>query len=102
MDNRIAEAIERIKPKVEALDTEARERMEETSQLVGTDHFDYQQVQAQAHAAGKITTAEAQIIYMALGEYQSPDNDGWTEDTDLATKIVVTQIIGELLGVSVG
>lgn len=59
------------------------------------DHFEYQNTQAWAHATGLISAGEAQTIYMALGEV--PAADGWASGTDLATKVVVTEIVMELL-----
>jgi hypothetical protein len=59
------------------------------------EHFRYQQLQAEAHAMGRLTTAEAQTIYVALGD--PPGVNGWSEVADLATKLVVTEVLMELL-----
>lgn len=69
---------------------------ERTMDNTPADHASMQRVQSQAHALGRIPTAEAQVIYIALGEV--PAEDGWAAGTDLATKIVVTQALSELLG----
>jgi len=61
------------------------------------EHFAYQNAQARAHVSGKLSTDEAQIIYIALGEVGSQDNGGWASGTDLATKVVVTLTIGQLI-----
>jgi len=59
------------------------------------EHFAFQEAQARAHASGRLTTDEAQIIYMALGATGSAG--GWAKGTDLATKVIVTEVIAELL-----
>jgi len=61
------------------------------------EHAAYQDVQAYAHASGTINTDEASTIYRALGEIGSEKNGGWATGTDLATKIVVTRVIADLL-----
>ena len=103
MSNRVLTAIERrreqlargVKPDGTPItgDMEAAERSLDNT---FADHAAYQTAQSRAHATGKITTDEAMTIYMALGEV--PAADGWAAGTDLATKIVVTQVIGELIG----
>lgn len=59
------------------------------------EHFAFQNAQARAHAKGLITTDEAQTIYMALGEV--PASDGWASGTDLATKLIVTEVMAEIM-----
>jgi hypothetical protein len=59
------------------------------------EHAAYQSTQSHAHAMGTLTTAEAHIIYAALGE--DPDETGWASGTDLATKIAVTEVLGHLI-----
>lgn len=59
------------------------------------EHFRYQQLQSEAHALGHITTEDAIVIYAALGE--APDASGWAAGTDLATKLIVTEALGELV-----
>ncbi len=67
--------------------------------LGGLEHYAFQTKQATAHATGKLSTGEAQTIYLALnGEAPGP-NDGWSADADLATKVVVTEVIGALAGI---
>jgi hypothetical protein len=63
------------------------------------EHVAYQNAQARAHATGTLTTAEAQTVYIALGE--APSASGWAAGTDLATKLVVTELMAELVGRSV-
>ena len=74
--------------------------LDETNALTFEEHFEYQQVQASAHASGKLTTGEASLIYQALGEGFTERNGGWAIGVGTATKIVVTMAIGELLGVA--
>jgi len=96
--NRITAAIESVLPRVEALDAETFAKLDAGMAVTFEDHFAYQTAQSHAHAAGKITADEAQIIYMALGEQLSTGNGGWTPTTGLATKVIVTKIVSELIG----
>ena len=96
--NRLLPALERVRAKVEELDAAATARLDATLAVDFEDHFAYQEAQAHAHASGKLRPAEAQMIYASLGHVGSADNGGWAAGTDLATKVVVTQAIGELLG----
>lgn len=61
-----------------------------------TEHAAMQNAQASAHALGLISTEDAQIIYLALGEVPGPD--GWAAGTDIATKVVVTQAMQQVIG----
>ena len=61
------------------------------------EHAAYQDAQARAHAAGRLPTADALVIYRALGEIYSPANDGFAAGADLATKICITLAIEEIL-----
>ena len=61
------------------------------------EHFAFQEAQSQAFVAGKLTLEEAALVYEALGEIHTDLNDGWAAGTDLATKVVVFQLMGELL-----
>ena len=94
MANRIAARIGKIRvhPALGELDPS-------TYAIDFQEHFAYQNQQAQAHAAGRLTPGEAMIIYRALGEVWTSANDGWKKGTDLATKIGVTLAVAELMGV---
>lgn len=59
--------------------------------------FTYQNLKSRAQVMGKITVEEAQVIYRALGG-EVPSPNGWGADTDLATKVVVTSVLGALAG----
>jgi hypothetical protein len=73
------------------------ESLEQTMALTVADHAEFQNQQAKAAAMGKLNTDEALTIYGALGESHNPDNGGWQPGVGLATKVIVTQIISELL-----
>ncbi len=66
--------------------------------LTFEEHFAYQNAQARAHASGLITPDEARTIYRALGEVGSETNGGWARGTDLALKVTVTTVMGQLIG----
>jgi hypothetical protein len=106
--NRIDSAIHRQQARIDKLvdggvDLKGRpikaslEQLEATLALIGKDHFDYQQVKSKAHALGKINTDEALTVHNALGDYPNADNGGWQSGVNLATKVIVTQMIKELL-----
>jgi hypothetical protein len=57
----------------------------------------YQNEQAAAHAAGRITADESRTIYQALGPQFSHSTGGWAAKTHPATKLIVTKVIAELL-----
>lgn len=103
--NRIESAISRLRARLEAgLKPDGTPitgdlgELEAGLALTGLEHFAYQSKQARAHATGKLSTGEAQTIYIALNGELPGSNGGWAESADLATKIVVTQVIGELAG----
>jgi len=75
-------------------------RFARSMDVTALEHFHYQEVQARAHVTGRLTHDEAQVIYMALGEVGSATNGGWAAGTDLATKVIVTEVIASLTGVS--
>ena len=106
MSNRVEDYAARLRVRFEAGDGNRTEdctpggSLEQKQALTFEDHFGYQQAQAKACVTGKITTEEAQTIYNALGECVSEANGGWSEHVDLALKVTVTNIVGELLGVA--
>lgn len=95
--NRLSRAIEITRKAVEDLPADRREAMDKSLALNFEEHFEYQQTQAYAHASGDLTTEEAQIIYVSLGEVGSVENGGWAAETDTATKYAVTTLMGKLL-----
>jgi len=96
--NRVTAAIAQMRERVATLEPDKVERLEKGNVLDSFEHAQYQNQQARAHATGRLTTEEAQVLYIALGEVGNPSNGGWATGTDLATKLVVTMVIGELLG----
>ena len=106
--NRIDAAIERQQGRIDALikggvDLQGQPiapslaNMDATMALTVKDHADFQNQQARANAAGKLNTDEALTIYAALGEYHNGDNGGWQDGVNLATKVIITQVVSELL-----
>tara|TARA_Y100000310_G_C20528134_1_gene737092 strand:+ start:728 stop:1063 length:336 start_codon:yes stop_codon:yes gene_type:complete len=74
------------------------EKLDETMAVSFADHFQFQTLQAHAHAGGRISPAEAMTVYTALGETRSSDNGGWQPHVTLPMKVVITQVMKELLG----
>jgi hypothetical protein len=95
--NRIATAIAQIDDRLAALDPDKVSALDAGMAVSFDEHFAFQNTQARAHAEGKISTGEAQIVYIALGEVGSGENGGWAPGTSTATKVVVTKLMGELL-----
>ena len=100
MANRIADLIGRYETRIAklngiGLDGRPLDRMHDEMKLAPDEFVQYQNLQAQAHAEGVLTTDEAQTVYIALGgEVFNPD---WPDGTSLATKTAITQLMGELL-----
>ena len=76
---------------------EKRQAFEETNAITFDDHYGYQNAQSRAHASGKLSTEEAQAVYIALGEVWTDGNGGWAAGTGLALKVTVTTLVGELI-----
>ena len=106
--NRIDKAIGRQQGRIDALiksgvDLKGNpikaslENMENTMALSVKDHVDFQNQQVGANAVGKLNSDEALTIYNALGEYHNDANGGWQDGVTLATKVIVTQVVSELL-----
>lgn len=98
---KMSSMIATVRTKCKALDEETRTNLDNNLAVDFGEHFQYQQMQAEAHAMGLLTPEAAMIVYRALGEIGSDDNGGWSAETDLPTKIVVTQLMGELLTMKV-
>lgn len=97
MKDMMAPHLERVRAALADKDGMTRTKLEANLDVDTEEHFRYQETQAWAHASGIISQADAQIVYAALGEVYSASNGGWAAGTDLATKVAVTQLIGELL-----
>jgi hypothetical protein len=104
MGNRIEACIERYEDRLRkqgpiGLNGVPVESLHESNALTFQDFVDYQNAQTRAHASGRITTEEAATVYASLGgEVYRGD---WPEGTSLATKLTITQLVGELLGVKI-
>lgn len=97
--NRLTKAHANVSAKIaeNLTDADKLETFEREMDISFQEHFAFQNAQARAHASGKLTTEEAQIVYVSLGEVGSDSNGGWAQATDLATKVVVTMLMGELM-----
>lgn len=102
--NRIALAIDKTRATLASgqrldgagpIDPSAVARLDKSLDNGLDEWFAYQTAQSRAHAMGVLTTEEAQVIYRALGG-EAPGPGGWAAGTDLATKVVVTKVLGEL------
>ena len=87
-----------IEAKIEDKDDEALASLDETCAMEFTEHARYQDAQARAFISGRLSEADAQAAYSALGEVYNESNGGWSQGTTLARKITVTQLVGELIG----
>jgi hypothetical protein len=106
--NRLDDAITRQQARIDALietgvDLQGQpieaslENNDKTMDLAISEHYAYQNQQSKAAAMGTLNTDEAQTIYNALGEYHHAENGGWQDGVGLATKVIVTQAMSELL-----
>lgn len=96
-ENNLTRAIAAVQERIDAADAETMSKLDDEMAVSFEEHFAFQSAQARAHAMGKLTTDEAQVIYVALGEVGSPSNGGWASGTDLATKVTVTMLMPKLL-----
>lgn len=106
--NRIDAAIERQQGRIDALIEKGVDlkgqpiapslaNMDDTMALTVKDHADFQHQQTKAAAVGRFNTDEALTISNALGEYHNDGNGGWQDGVTLATKVIITQAMSELL-----
>ena len=106
--NRIADAIGRQQDRIDQLidsgvDLQGKpiaaslERLDESFALSAADHAAFQGQQVKANATGRINTDEALLIYHALGEWADESNGGWQAGVGIAAKVVITQLMQELL-----
>lgn len=97
---KLSRMIGECRVKCNALGTSDPTKLTELDKAMAVDfeeHFKFQQMQAEFHVGGLLEPEAAQIIYIALGEVGSVKNGGWAADTDTAQKVIVTQLMGELL-----
>lgn len=93
--DRITPMLERIRAEIKAkgLDAKALAKLSKGMDVDLMDYVSYQELKSEAFAAGKISLAEANMVYGWLGN--TPDQFNRQE---LAVKIVVTKLIDEILG----
>lgn len=99
--NRIAEAITAMEAKISELNgvgVNGVPLSEIDTDLQFDEFAAFQTAQSRAFASGKIGMGEAQLLYRSLGGEMHHEGDGWPRDTSLATKIVVTKVCAELMG----
>lgn len=96
-NNRITRAINDVRSRLEAADSHDVAACDAKAAIDATEHFTFQQAQSRAACDGTLMIDEASVVYRALGFSYSLSNGGWAPGTDTATKIVVTQLIAELL-----
>ena len=102
MSNRVTKFANTMRVKLKDVDVKSTAELEKGMSLKFDDHFQYQEIQARAHASGKQTLDEAQVVYMALGEVMSTKNGGWKDHVDLGLKIAITQLMAEVLAERIG
>ena len=106
--NRVDDAIDRQRARIEKLvdagvDLQGKpigpslDKMDANLALTIREHCQFQDHQVSAHAMQRINQDEAMSVSNALGEAYNPDNGGWQPGVDLATKVIVTQMISELI-----
>lgn len=96
-ENRLTRSYDQVKGRFDALTPEEQEALDAQMAVTFEEHFSFQETQAWAHVSEILTTDEAQIVYVSLGEVGDPANGGWSSETDTPTKVVVTMLMGELL-----
>ena len=111
--NRIDAAIERQQGRIDALVEKGVDlkgqpigpslaNMDETMSLTVQDHAAFQNQQSRAATMGKLNSDEALTAQTALGDHHNPENGGWSDGVGLATKVIITQMVKELLAKSYG
>jgi hypothetical protein len=95
--NRVDERIKLIQAKIDHGNV-SQSKLAELEKSLKTDLMDlfqYQNLQAAAHAQGALTTEEAERIYRLLGG-EAPSEAKW-DKLSIAEKVTVTQVMSELL-----
>ena len=96
--DRLADYEAMLEAKLESKDASTIASLHESCKIDFLDHASYQGAQSSAFASGRITEQDAQVAYSSLGEVYNESNGGWAQDTTLARKITVTQMVAELIG----
>jgi len=94
---KLSRMIASSREKIAAADPANMDLLDDTLAVDFEEHYKFQELQAFFHVSGVLTPEAAQIVYNSLGEVRSESNGGWSAGTDLATKVIVTQLMGELL-----
>lgn len=97
MGNRIEEAIREMRKALGSVSPVRCESLKKKLDLTLMEFASYQDEQAMAHAGGKLSPEEAQTVYVALGRETMGPDGGWPRETDLATRIIVTKLMYELM-----
>lgn len=97
MANRIESAIIRMREILATKPADVIQRLTATCDITINELVKYQELQSQAAASGVLSTDEAMIVYRGLGK-----SGQWPKRTDLASKLVITQLMLELLQAQVG
>ena len=95
--NRITDVAAIVREKLAALPAEQVDSIDATLNLDAGEYFDYQNLQASAHAGGRLSTDEALTWYNAVGTSASAKNGGWSQGTDTALKYAITIMAQKLL-----
>jgi hypothetical protein len=94
---RLERLINQCREKCETLGPDELNKLDQAMAVEFDEHFKFQQTQAEAHVMELLSSDAANIVYQALGEVGSSSNGGWAKNTDTATKVIVTQLMAELL-----
>ncbi len=95
--NRVLDAIEAMRTRLNALDTETLRKLDAVSAITEEEHAAYQDWKSLAQANGHINHNEAETVYACLGgTYNCTGNGGWAPRAGLAERMVVTQLMAEL------
>ena len=73
------------------------ERMDKVMELTFLEHYKFQSLKSKAQSMNRINTDETVTIHNALGMEHNPDNGGWQNGVDLATKVIITKFAEEEL-----
>ena len=104
--NRIDDAITRQRDRISKLEQTGSdlqgnpikpslERMDKVMELTFLEHYKFQSLKSKAQSMNRINTDETVTIHNALGMEHNPDNGGWQNGVDLATKIIITKFAEE-------
>ena len=100
-DTRLNRLIAECRTKCAALDPSEVLKLDAAMAIDFEEHYEFQRLQVKYRTLEVMTNGAAQIVYMALGENHSRSNGGWAQGTDTATKCIITQLMGQLLTMSI-